>query len=283
MNGIYLCLIVLGVALQNIFKKVFGEKTKGKGSVIFGALCSFVAMLFFVAVSGGFGWDKGILPYAIGFAISYATATVASTIAVNIGSLSLTALLVSFSLMVPTFYGLFFRGEEVSIGLIPGLVLLSVSLILVNTKNEEIKISCKWIVAVLLAFVGNGMCSTVQKMQQVAFSDAYKNEFMIIALAITTVSLLVFSFFFEHKDLKLCVKKGIFLALFCGAANGIVNLLVMLLNSKNFPASLMFPIISAGGIIVTYFVSKYFYKEQLTKTQLIGFVSGVCAVICLNI
>lgn len=283
MNGIYLCLIVLGVAVQNIFKKVFGGKTKGKGAVIFGALCSAFAMLIFVAVSGGFGWDKRVLPYAIGFAASYATASVATNIAVNVGSLSLTALLVSFSLMVPTFYGLFFRNEDVSVGLIPGLVLLSVSLILVNTKNEEIKISFKWIVAVLLAFIGNGMCSTVQKMQQVAFEDAYKNEFMIIALAITTASLLVFAFFYEQKDLKLCVKKGIWLAVFCGVANGIVNLLVMLLNSRNFPASLMFPIISAGGIVVTYFVSKYFYKEQLTKMQLIGFVLGIGAVVFLNI
>ena len=35
------------------------------------------------------------------------------------------------------------------------------------------------------------MCSTVQKMQQVASGGAYKNEFMIIALAVVAAAMLL--------------------------------------------------------------------------------------------
>ena len=48
------------------------------------------------------------------------------------------------------------------------------------------------------------------------------------------------------------------------------------------PVSLMFPLVSAGGLIITYAVSKFLYKETLSKTQFIGFVFGLAAVIFLN-
>ena len=48
-------------------------------------------------------------------------------------------------------------------------------------------------------------------------------------------------------------------------------------------ASIMFPIISAGGIIGTSLVSVLFYKEKLTKMQYAGLVLGIGAIVLLNI
>ena len=56
----------------------------------------------------------------------------------------------------------------------------------------------------------------------------------------------------------------------------------MILSGK-MPVSLMFPLISAGGLIVTYIVSRFFYKEKLTKIQFIGFIFGLMAVVFLNV
>ena len=47
--------------------------------------------------------------------------------------------------------------------------------------------------------------------------------------------------------------------------------------------SVMFPLISAGGIIVTYIVSQWVYKEELSLKQKIGTVLGILAVVVLNI
>lgn len=282
MNAILLISIILGVSLQSIIKKPYSQKTSGKGAFIFSALSSLAAMLFFVATSKGFEWHAEIIPYAIGFALSYGAATVFSVLAIATGSLSLTALFVSFSLMIPTFYGLIFLNDPVSIGLVPGLVLLAVSLVLINLKSDSVKITPKWLLFVFLAFVGNGMCSTVQKMQQSAFDGNFKNEFMIIALFMVFAGFIVLSLFTESKDIKSCAKVGWYLALGCGVMNGIVNLFVMILSGK-MPVSLMFPLISAGGIVITYLVSRFVYKEKLTKTQLVGFALGLGSVVFLNI
>ncbi len=282
MNGLFLTVVVLGVATQNIVRKAYTEKTGGRGAFFYAALLSFVAMLFFLVLSGGFKWESGILLYAVGFSVSYATANVASSFAVACGPLSLTALAGSYSLLIPTFYGLIFLGDSVSFGLIPGLVFLVISLFLINKTDENTVISFRWIIFAILSFVGNGMCSTVQKMQQVVYGDTYQNEFMIIALALSALVLGICALFSEGSGIKTYAKKGWYYIVIGGVANGIVNLLVMLLNNRNFPVSLLFPIVSAGGIIITYFVSKWIYKEQLSKAQLVGFAFGVVAVVLLN-
>ena len=282
MTVFYLVSIIFGVAFQNIIKKPYAQKTSGKGVYFFGLLTSLAAMLFFIITSKGFDWNKGLLLYAGLFALSFAVSVVSTVTAVAYGSLSITSLIVSYSLMLPTVYGLIFLKDPISVGLLPGIVLLVISLFLINPQKAETPVTFKWIISVLLAFIGNGMCSIVQKMQQIAFFGAYKNEFMILALLMVVLILSIFVATNERKEVKTYLKWGGHLALACGLANGMVNLFVMIL-SNIMPVSLMFPLISAGGIVVTYLVSKFFYKEKLTRTQFIGFLIGILSVVFLNI
>ena len=71
----------------------------------------------------------------------------------------------------------------------------------------------------------------------------------------------------------------------CGSGIGKskdANLFVTILSGKT-ATSLMFPLISAGGIIVTYVISRFFYKENLSERQLVGFILGTVSVICLSV
>ena len=282
MSIFYLTSIILGVAFQNVAKKPYTQKTQGRGVYIFSCMTSFVAMLFFIFTAGGFSFDAGLIFYAFLFAASYLSASVFCVMAIAYGSLSLTALITSYSLMLPTLYGIVFLKDPIGSGLIPGIVMLVISLFLTNKKSDDTKITLKWIVCVFIAAVGNGMCSVTQKMQQVVYDGAFKNEFMIIALAMVVVMLLILAFAKERKDMKEFVKAGWVPAISCGVVNGIVNLFVMVLSGL-MAASVMFPLISVGGIVVTYIVSRFYYKESITKSQSIGFVLGLVAIVLLNI
>ena len=285
LNFLFLIAIILGVSGQNISQKPYTKKTSGKGVYLFSALVSAAAVLFFVFTSKGFNFNHLILPYSIGFAISYALCTVFTVTAISCGSLSLTSLFISYSLLLPTFYGVIFLGDKLGTGFIPGIFLLILSLLLINMKtgnNEKSKISLKWIISIIIAFVGNGMCSIIQKNQQLKFQGEFKNEFMIVSLLIVTVTLLIFSFLKESDNIKFYAKSAFVPALICGGLNGLVNLFVMILSGR-MPVSLMFPLISAGEIIITYIVSKFVYKEKLTKIQFVGFLLGIGSVVFLNI
>ena len=104
---------------------------------------------------------------------------------------------------------------------------------------------------------------------------------MFIALVISSLAMFVIGLMKERRISQEFIKKGIGISVVCGGVNGTVNLLVMLLNGK-IPASVMFPLISAGGIILTFFISVLIYKEKLSKIQMFGFLTGVVSIILLN-
>ena len=284
MNYMLLTLVTLGVSIQQICKKAYNKKTGG-GAFTFSAATSLIALLFFIGTSKGeFNFQPELLWYSISFAICFCLASVCSFLAISTGSLSLTSLFTQYSLLIPTIYGLLFLNESASTFLLVGILLLLASVIFVNfeSKGEKKQITLKWFVFVFLAFVGNGCCSAIQKVQQLNFNGLYKNELMIVALGIVTLTLFIISLFAERDSIKFNIKKGCMLFLISGLANGLVNYLVLVLSSK-MPASVMFPVISAGGIVATALVSIFVYKEKLSKYQIIGLILGTISIIALNL
>ena len=49
------------------------------------------------------------------------------------------------------------------------------------------------------------------------------------------------------------------------------------------PASVMFPVISAGGVVLAALVSVLLYKEKLQSQQWIGMCLGTRAIVALNL
>ena len=290
MDVIYLILIIIGISAQHIAKKAYSVKSGGGAALTFSAVSVFCALIFFICISGfKLDFTPEILPYAFGFGLTYATAVLGAFCAIRYGSLSLTSLITSYSLIIPSIYGILFLGEQTGIILYLGLAASMVSLFLANYKKGEEPLSkdesknyLKWILFVILAFLGNGICSTVQMVQQKNFDGKYKSEIMIIALATVLVIFSVLAFVKERKEVLPTVKSGGLFMCANGGFNGLVNLLVMLCATK-MNASIMYPVISAGGIICTALVSILFYKEKLTKMQYIAFILGIAAIVLLNL
>ena len=282
MNALLLISIILGVTMQDVTKKIYNKKSPAPGAYFFVALSALAAAAFFAVSSGKLNFNFSIVPYSIAFAAAYIAGVVGSVIAISCGPLSLTSLIVSFSLMLPALYGLIFLNDPISVGFFPGLALLAASLVLINIQGEKgTKINTKWVISVIFAFLGNGFCTIFQNMQQVRFDGGFKNEFMIIALIITAIAAFAMSLIKERKDIKKQTLVCYSLGIACGVMNGAVNLFVMILSAL-MPVSLMFPIISAGGIVVTFIISTVIYKEKLSRLQLVGFILGTASVVLLN-
>ena len=284
MNAILLVLIVLLMLFQSVAQKQYNIKTGNKGVYIFNAVFTLSAAILFACLdSDGFHMEAAMVPYILGFAAAFGTAVLFTFLAIREGSLSFTNLAAAYSLFIPTLYGLLFLDEPTSVYLYAGMALLACSIFFINSKKEENTFTVKWLVFALLAFVGNGMSSTVQTMQQKRFDGNYKSEFMIAALLIVSSFFLALTLIREKDSLKMCVKKGGILMVLDGVANGLVNFLVMTLVSRNMPASIMFPVISGGGIIFTTMVSVLFYKEKLTLKQYIGLLCGAASVVFMSL
>ncbi len=238
-------------------------------------------MVFFVICSGfSLSFSTELLPYSVAFAITYAMANIGQVLAIKYGSLAVTSLFMSYSLIIPTLYGIIFLNERTGISGGLGIALLLFSVLLLNSNGDRFRFSVKWLIFACVGFLGNGLCTTVQKMQQLAFCGGYKSEFMIIALAIATAVLFVASI--TSATAKCGFKDCLKYAIPCGLANGGVNLLVMVLAAL-MPSAILFPSVSAGGIAISFIIALLFYKERLTRLQTAGYIMGLASVILLNV
>ena len=281
-SPMFILLIIITISAQNVLKKGYFNKVKGGGVFSYSLFTVLTACMLF----GGIWlvdpyFSPEVIPYALLFAFGYAMATVFTLIALRCGSLSLTSLVVSFSLIIPTLYGIIIDNEPIGIPMIIGLLLLAVSLVLINAEKGEKKITFGWTVAVTLAFIGNGLCSTVQTVQTKVFGGIYNSVFMFASLIIVVVFLLVSALVKEREVILSSFKGGWYMMVFAGAANWLCNLLVML-TSEMAPKSVFFPVISAGGIVATWLVSRLFYKESLSARQNAGMILGLASIVLLN-
>ncbi|MBE6559939.1 MAG: hypothetical protein E7662_02335 [Ruminococcaceae bacterium] len=282
MHYLLLIAVVILISLQNVLEKQYTVKEKQPDSLLFGGCTTLAALAFFVLTSGfRLQFDTALLPYAAAFGLSYAASLFGLVCALRCGSMAISSLVVSYSLLIPTLYGVIWLKDDIGIIAYIGIALLMLSIFLLNARKGEMTFSPKWLLWILIAFIGNGMCSTVQKMQQMRFDGAYKNEFMITALCIAAIILLVPAAV-RRKGKLSGLKTCAVLALPCGLANGVVNLFVMLLTGT-LPNAILFPGISAGGIVLSFVAAVCVYKEKLSAKQTAGYALGILSVILLNL
>lgn len=280
----YLLLLCVPVVscCQSVAQKQYNLKTEKPNIILFSAFTSIIALCFFLITSRlQLNFDARLIPYSLGFAVSYAAAWVGTVFAVRYGLMAISSLIISCSLIFPTVYGVI-NGEQLTAKIVIGVALLMAALVLVNLRFERRdKFSMKWLMWVLIALVGNGICSIMQNMQKRNLGDSYAHEFMIIALAAASIMLLALSGIFRPgfiASAKICVPYS--------AANGVANALVNLMQITligNIPNTILYPTNAALGMVFTFLLAFLRYKERFSRAQYLGYILGMASIILLNI
>ena len=198
--------------------------------------------------------------------------------ALKTGSIMLTGITVSFSLIIPFIFGLALWKEKITVFGIAGIIVLLISVFLINfAKGKAERVNPKWAFYAFLTLLSNGACSVIQKYHQLRFPGEYKNEFMIIALLLTAI-INVSVFALKPEKMKLTFS-------FAGTASGIMNGLanyVILLLAPTERASVLFPVTSGGNLIAVCLIGSIFFKERPGKTRFAGICLGIIAIVLLN-
>ena len=251
----------------------------------FNAISSFFAMWIFVIVSEEIVWSREYLLYSLLYAFFCSVTGVTNFLAITQGSLAITTLVIAYSLVIPTLYGILILKEEIGMLQYMGVVLLLISLYLVRGKDEAVqknKMTFRWIIYVSIAFVGNGMCAVVQQWQQGVFGGRYDSSFMVVALAVSTIIMFVIACFTEKRSLVMIFKNGSIYAGLFGICNGMVNFLLLMIITVS-ASSVAFPVLSAGQLVGVFLISCLLYKEKFIPRQIVGFACGIMTLILLNI
>lgn len=275
---------VICSVLSDVTKKLYKKNTP----LFFTFVCVLFADIFFVFSSGfKLHFVKEVVIYSVLFGIAFSLALLFITLSYKSGNFFSTGLVMSYSLLLPTLYGIIFLKNDTSLFFYFGLAILCVAILLIGlqpkkSKSEKKPFNFKWLILVSIAFVSNGFCSIFQTMQQNAFEGAYKSEFMIIALSMSAVVFLVLSLFLERKEIKNTYKASFALGIPSGIFNGALNLFVMYSLNRLAP-SFVYPFISGGVLIVAFLVSLILFKEKYRLIQYFGFIFGLISVVLLNL
>ena len=286
-NYLLLSVVVLGCTIQNVLKKQFDIKNPdAKLNYLYQytfftllSACVFLGVIYIF----NFSFCLETLLYASIFAVTFYLSIFGTYQALAFGPLSLTVLISSFSTTLPLLYGATFLKETLSVFGIIGLVVLGLSLVLVNKVDKGEKINKKWLIYIVIAFVANGFNSIIQKAHQLNVGGNYTICFQFIAMAITVVIAGVVMLVKEKPNPIGFVKNGgVVCSSIAGVTNAIVNVLMLYLAVK-MKAVILYSVVSAGGVVLSFLTALIIYKEKLNKLQYIGSLLGLISIILLNL
>lgn len=263
---------------QSTATKLASKKSENVSPMSFNAAKLGAALILFALMCArGFAFH---IPTAV-FALIYAAALFFSTLfgylALANGSMVLSSLIASYSVLIPCLYGIIGLNEKAGAVKILGIVLLLISMRLLVKQSEKAVISKKWTLYVSVTFLCNGLCSVVQKKHQTAYPGEYLAEFMFFAVLACFLLFLLSSVFLKCGYDKKTSKY----AAFAGILMGLANFLTLFL-SAGVGASVLFPVVTMFTVILNTSISRLVFKDKLSRTQLVGILAGAISVIMIK-
>ncbi len=283
MPYIYLVSGVFCSASASIFASLYNRKNAGRANstslyrlLLTCSVFVFWSVLFLTERSA----NAGVLWYSVLFGVCYAICNVGLFNALSTGPIILTSLILHLSLIGVTVWGFIFWGTKmtllVAIGLV--MVVLALWLCLYTGKSADARrISLKWLGYAMLAFVCNAGCVIVQKTQQMEFEGQYGNFMMATAMGISSVICLGGYLWGDRSDAKAILRASWYVPVVAGVCNGAMNLFMILMATSTLSPSLIYPVLSIGGIAVTTVASVFVFKEKMRWWQWVGVFIGTVA------
>lgn len=281
---LYACTLLATVAQSACTKQYHRVAT---GAALFN-ICKAAAacLLFALLCITSFTFHLPTLWYGLLYGCLMCLSMYAGFIALGLGPMSLTSLIVSFSVLLPLLYGLFFCNEEFGLLKICGLAALVVALVCANLgkKNGDQKETNypKWLFYTMLTFLSNGMASILQKQHQIDYTGLYITEFLLYAMLVCVLVFGVAALCRLRPRECFAPHRGKRYGLLAGVCSGLVNYGTLALSGME-NASVLFPALSAGTILLSLLCGTLLFGERLRWPHYLALAAGTAAIVLLKL
>ena len=207
----------------------------------------------------------------------------------SLGSLAIYSMFMMLGgMLVPFFYGIIFLNEGISVGKAIGTVLLTVFIVLQaiwqrspGGENKGGGSKYLFFILCLAIFFINGMTGVVAKAHSVSAGAVDEMSFTATYCTMTAALSLVALLITPSKNGQgkiaiiknaLSAKPLLIMALLGASAYG--GSFLQLLAASKVPASVQFPLVSGGVIVLSALVSLLFFKEKISKKEWISVIGA---------
>lgn len=276
MNSYVLIVIAdIFLAATLAFQKKYQRKagTSVKARLVYTVVSGIFSALLFLAING---FTIRATWFSVAMAIAF---SIVSTGYVFIGfrlmekgNMSIyTLFLMSGGMTVPYICGVLFLNEELSFARTVGLLLIIGAIIIANVSKG--KFDKKMLSLCMAVFLLNGATSMVSKLHQISFaSEIVSSSDFVFLVMVSKVFISLFPLYFNKdkekkgSEVSLPLKSTIFI-IFCAAAADGISYMLQLVGAIDVPATVLYPLITGGTIILSTVSDYIVYKEKISAKQ----------------
>lgn len=257
---------------------------------LYQACYMFLAAIAYFVLAGfqlrmdGLGWALALC-YGLDLAMTGALVSACY----QCGPMSVTSVITNACVALPIAVGCIFYREVMTVFQILGCVLLGITFLLSGLGGKEKRGATepKWYLLVALAFVANGMGAVLLNIYGRVAASGERNAFLTVGYGVASVLYLLIHKMEAAKTGKVTWKaffKPLLPVLILLSAMGgfVGNGLLMSLNTA-MPASVLYPMVNGGIGVIVAIVSCVFFREKLTGQKFLAIITGLGAIVLLNL
>ena len=286
---IYFVLAITLFTGQNIAFKLFSQRfmrTKPSyflfSSIYFACIC----LLFLIIGVDAARITPTLAWLSLLFATSFISAMFLYMKAMEHGPLGLSFLFFSAGMLVPIIFGIVFYGEPAPIYKVAGLAMMFGAFYISASGDGEKKVSKKWVVYVASGMVCNGFIGVAMKLFRLAAPPEAVADFLFLAFGVGSCIALAagLALAFVFKEGARHFKSPVFIAIAAGAAvSTCFGNYIMVFMSLSVSALVQFPVISGALVITSILVSRFIFREEVTRKHLLSIGIGLVSIVTLSL
>lgn len=196
---------------------------------------------------------------------------------VNESGVGLSGTFGKLGILVPMIFSIVLWHELPSFIQWIGILLCLISIVIVNLSLEDLSLK-SFNKTLILLFIFGGMAEFSNKIFQKYALIYYKDLFLSFVFLVA----FLISIFFAFKQSKKLSKKDIFLGIIVGIPN-LFSSFFLILSLNYMASSLVFPVYSAGSILLINLGGFILFNEKLSKKETLSIFMIVFALILINI
>lgn len=188
--------------------------------------------------------------------------------------------LMSGGMLLPYIFGILVLNEELTLFRVIGITVIL--FVICFSTNGKLKFTPKLFWLCLAVFILNGFVSIISKVHQInaTSSPVSSTAFTMYANALKSLFSALALAFWKSRQKRggprkpLLHGKGLLLTVCFSAVLSGSSYLLQLTGAKMLPASVLYPLVTGGSIVMTALAGKIFFKEKLGRA---GWISiGLC-------
>ena len=287
MSLLFLGLSIILSSVRNILSKGISDVKFGTKQFFLTQACIFLCGSLVLILVANQNFERPSLPtlfYSTLYGILLLSAQYCYTSALKKGNIGICSTVYSLGFIFPTLSGNLFWNERLTGLNIIGILMVIPTIIISgmpSSKNGQQKNINTYIIPLMSAMLSSGGLGIMQKVQQNSHYPEQKNFFVISAFALAgTISFLISLFAKREPQIK--IGRKLIFGAGIGVAFGLCNLLNTILAGQ-LDSAVFFPVLNIGTIFFSIVSGIIFYKEKISRNDLIAFLLGIISILLITI